>query len=54
MPSLTGNNLQQSLDFFTGLGFDVEDRWEQNGTLVGVMIKAGQAWAVILCTCPPT
>ena len=28
MPSLTVNNLQQSLDFFSGLGFEVEDRWE--------------------------
>jgi uncharacterized glyoxalase superfamily protein PhnB len=43
MPSLTVNNLQQSLDFFMGLGFEVEDRWEQNGTLLGVMIKAGDA-----------
>lgn len=43
MPSLTVNNLQQSLDFFGALGFDVEDRWEQNGTLVGAMLKAGDA-----------
>jgi uncharacterized glyoxalase superfamily protein PhnB len=43
MPSLTVNNLQQSLDFFTGLGFEVEDRWENNGVLMGVMIKAGEA-----------
>ena len=43
MPSLTVNNLQQSLDFFTGLGFEVEDRWEDNGKLLGVMIKAGEA-----------
>ena len=28
MPTLTVNNLQQSLDFFAGLGFEVEDRWE--------------------------
>jgi uncharacterized glyoxalase superfamily protein PhnB len=43
MPSLTVNNLQQSLDFFAGLGFEVEDRWEDNGVLLGVMIKAGEA-----------
>jgi uncharacterized glyoxalase superfamily protein PhnB len=43
MPSLTVNNLQQSLDFFTGLGFEVEDRWENDGVLMGVMIKAGEA-----------
>jgi uncharacterized glyoxalase superfamily protein PhnB len=43
MPSLTVNNLQQSLDFFTGLGFEVEDRWEEKGVLLGVMLKAGEA-----------
>ena len=43
MPSLTVNNLQQSLDFFTGLGFEVEDRWEQDGKLLGAMLKAGDA-----------
>jgi uncharacterized glyoxalase superfamily protein PhnB len=43
MPSLTVNNLQQSLDFFSGLGFEVEDRWEQNGVLLGAMLKAGDA-----------
>ena len=41
MPSLTVDNLQRSLDFFTGLGFEVEDRWEENGQLLGVMLKAG-------------
>ena len=43
MPSLTVNNLQQSLDFFAGLGFEVEDRWEEDGKLLGVMLKAGEA-----------
>ena len=43
MPSLTVNNLQQSLDFFTGLGFELEDRWEQDGKLLGAMLKAGDA-----------
>ena len=43
MPSLTVNNLQQSLDFFSGLGFEVEDRWEQDGKLMGAMLKAGDA-----------
>ena len=42
-PSLTVNNLQQSIDFFTGLGFEVEERWEDNGVLLGVMLKAGEA-----------
>lgn len=43
MPSLTVNNLQQSLEFFSGLGFEVEDRWEQDGKLMGAMLKAGDA-----------
>ena len=43
MPSLTVNNLQQSLDFFAGLGFEVEDRWEEDGKLLGAMLKAGEA-----------
>jgi uncharacterized glyoxalase superfamily protein PhnB len=43
MPSLTVNNLQQSLDFFGGLGFEIEDRWEQEGVLLGAMLKAGDA-----------
>jgi uncharacterized glyoxalase superfamily protein PhnB len=41
MPSLTVNNLQESLDFFGALGFEVEDRWEQDGVLLGAMLKAG-------------
>lgn len=43
MPSLTVDHLQQSLDFFTALGFEVEDRWEQDGKLLGAMLKAGNA-----------
>ena len=48
MPSLTVDNLQRSLDFFTGLGFEVEDRWEENGQLLGVMLKAGYAFTGFL------
>ena len=43
MPSLTVNNLQQSLDFFDGLDFEVEDKWEVEGKLLGAMLKAGDA-----------
>jgi uncharacterized glyoxalase superfamily protein PhnB len=43
MPSLTVNNLQQSLDFFDALGIDVEDRCEENGVLLAAMLKAGNA-----------
>ena len=43
MPSLTVNDLQQSLNFFAALGFEVEDRWEENGVMLGAMLKAGNA-----------
>lgn len=43
MPSLTVNDLKQSEAFFTGLGFEIEDRWEKDGTLLGLMLKAGEA-----------
>jgi uncharacterized glyoxalase superfamily protein PhnB len=40
---LTVNDLQQSIRFFEGLGFAVEERWEREGTLQGVMLRAGEA-----------
>lgn len=40
MPSLTVNDLNESLKFFKTLGFEIEDRWEQNGKLLGAMLKA--------------
>jgi uncharacterized glyoxalase superfamily protein PhnB len=43
MPSLTVNNLQDSEKFFTALGFEIEDRWEDNGKLMGLMLKGGNA-----------
>ena len=43
MPSLTVNDLKASEAFFTGLGFEIEDRWEHDGKLLGLMLKAGEA-----------
>jgi len=43
MPSLTVDDVQASIRFFEGLGFAVEERWEDNGTLNGVMLRAGDA-----------
>jgi uncharacterized glyoxalase superfamily protein PhnB len=43
MPSLTVDDLQRSLDFFAGLGFGVEERWEDNGVLLGAMLRGGDA-----------
>lgn len=39
----TVNDLQESLRFYEGLGFGVEERWEEDGTLLGVMLRAGEA-----------
>jgi uncharacterized glyoxalase superfamily protein PhnB len=40
-PSFTANDLEKSIKFYEGLGFAIEDRWEDNGKLVGVMLRAG-------------
>jgi uncharacterized glyoxalase superfamily protein PhnB len=41
MASLTVNDLQASIRFFEGLGFAIGERWEHEGKLLGVMLKAG-------------
>ena len=41
MPSLTVDDLQKSIKFYEALGFIIDDRWEDNDTLVGVMMRAG-------------
>jgi catechol 2,3-dioxygenase-like lactoylglutathione lyase family enzyme len=41
-PSLTVDNLDKSIKFYEGLGFVVEERWESEGILQGVMLKAGK------------
>lgn len=43
MPSLTVNNLEESLAFFAALGFEVEDLWEVAGVRLGAMLKGGEA-----------
>jgi uncharacterized glyoxalase superfamily protein PhnB len=43
VPSLTVNDLQQSMKFYEGLGFGIEERWEENGVLLGVMLVAGKS-----------
>ena len=41
-PGLTVDDLQKSLTFFEALGFGVDERWEDNGTLQGVSLRAGE------------
>jgi uncharacterized glyoxalase superfamily protein PhnB len=42
MPSLTANDLEASIEFYTDvLGFVMGERWSDDGKLVGAMLKAG-------------
>ena len=42
-PGFTVNDLTRSITFYEGLGFAVDQRWETEGQLRGVMLKAGEA-----------
>jgi uncharacterized glyoxalase superfamily protein PhnB len=42
-PGITVDNLQKSIAFFEGLGFAIEERWEEKGALLGVTLRAGAA-----------
>jgi uncharacterized glyoxalase superfamily protein PhnB len=42
LPSFTVDDLQKSIKFYEALGFTVGERWEDNGTLLGVMMRAGK------------
>ena len=41
VPTLTVDDLQKSITFYEALGFAIDERWEENGTLLGVMLRAG-------------
>ncbi len=41
VPTLTVDDLQKSIAFYEALGFTIDDRWERDGTLIGVMLRAG-------------
>ena len=43
MPSLTVDDLPKSITFYEALGFTVDERWEDNGKLLGVMLRAGKS-----------
>jgi uncharacterized glyoxalase superfamily protein PhnB len=42
MPSFTVDDLQKSIAFYEALGFSIDERWEDKGTLLGVMMRAGK------------
>jgi uncharacterized glyoxalase superfamily protein PhnB len=43
VPSLTVDDLPQSITFYEGLGFTIHEKWEEKGTLLGVMMGAGKS-----------
>ena len=43
VPTITVDDLQKSIAFYEALGFTVEERWEDNETLLGVMLRAGKS-----------
>ena len=42
VPTLTVDDLQKSIAFYEALGFAIDQRWEEKGTLLGVMLRAGK------------
>ena len=43
LPGLTVDDVAKSIAFYEALGFIVANRWEENGKLVGGMLKAGDS-----------
>jgi uncharacterized glyoxalase superfamily protein PhnB len=41
-PTLTVDELPKSIAFYEALGFAIDERWEDGGTLLGVMMRAGR------------
>ena len=42
VPTLTVDDLLKSISFYEALGFVIDERWEDKGTLLGVMLRAGR------------
>ena len=42
VPSVTVDDLPKSIAFYEALGFTVDQRWEDNGALLGAMLRAGK------------
>ena len=43
VPTLTVDDLPKSIAFYEALGFAIDERWEEKGTLLGVMLRAGNS-----------
>lgn len=42
IPSFTVDDLQKSITFYEAFGLAVDERWEEDGKLLGVMLRAGK------------
>ena len=42
VPNFTVDDLQKSIAFYEGLGFVIDEKWEEEGALLGVMLRAGK------------
>jgi predicted lactoylglutathione lyase len=42
VPTLTVDDLQKSITFYEALGFTIDERWEDKGAMLGVMLRAGR------------
>ena len=42
-PAMTVNDLKASLRFYEGLGFTMDEQWEDEGVLKGAMLRGGDA-----------
>ena len=43
IPTITVDDLQKSIKFYEAFGFNVDERWEDKGMLLGVMLRAGNS-----------
>ena len=42
VPSITVDDLPKSIAFYEALGFAIDEKWEEGGKLLGVMLRAGK------------
>ena len=42
VPTLTVDDLQKSIAFYEALGFTIDERWEEQGTLLGAIVNLGK------------
>ena len=43
VPTITVDDLQKSIACYEALGFTIDERWEDKGALLGVMLRSGKS-----------